>query len=67
MSALIDTFAPGEPEPLRAMLVRFGKSVLPDETTVAEFFEADDAITFRSRLKDRDAIALDQGKALIVS
>jgi acyl dehydratase len=65
--ALIDTFAPGEPARLRAMFVRFSKPVFPGETIVTEFFETDDAIRFRCRVKERDAIVLDRGSAVIAS
>jgi acyl dehydratase len=63
--ALIETYAPGEPERLTSMSVRFSKPVFPGETIVAEFFESGAEIRFRCRLKERDAIVLDRGAATI--
>jgi len=63
--ALIQTFAPGEPERLRSMFVRFSKPVFPGETIVTEFYVDGEDVRFRCRVKERDIVVLDRGRATI--
>lgn len=63
--ALLQTYAPGAPERLKSMFVRFSKPVLPGETIITEFYEEEDAIRFRCRSKERDIIVLDRGRAVL--
>jgi hypothetical protein len=63
--ALIETYAPGEPERLTSMFVRFSKPVFPGETIVTEFFESGAEVRFRCRVKERDVVVLDRGAAAI--
>jgi acyl dehydratase len=61
---LLDEFAPGEPERLKSLFVRFSKPVLPGETIVTEMFKSDDEIRFRCKVKERDMVVLDRGRAV---
>jgi acyl dehydratase len=65
--ALLDTFAPGEPERLKSVFVRFSKPVFPGETIVTEMFTTGGEIRFRCKVKERDAIVLDRGRAVFAS
>jgi acyl dehydratase len=65
--ALIETYAPSEPERLTSMFVRFSKPVFPGETIVTEFFESNAEIRFRCRVKERNAVVLDRGAAKIAA
>jgi acyl dehydratase len=61
--ALLERFAPAQPDRLRSMFVRFSKPVFPGETIVTEFFGNGSQVQFRCRSKERDAIVLDRGRA----
>jgi acyl dehydratase len=61
---LLDEFAPGEPELLESLFVRFSKPVLPGETIVTEMFNSDGGIRFRCKAKERDIVVLDRGRAV---
>jgi acyl dehydratase len=63
--ALMEKFAPGEPERLKSMFVRFSKPVFPGETIVTEFIKAEGAIRFRCRVGERDVVVLDRGSAVM--
>lgn len=63
--ALLDTFAPGEPERLRSMFVRFSRPVFPGETIVTEFMRSGDVVRFRCRVAERDVVVLDRGHATL--
>lgn len=65
--AIIQACIPGEPERLKSMALRFSKVVFPGETLVAEIYRGDEAIRFRCRVKERDVVVLDRGRAEIVS
>jgi len=65
--ALLTTYAKGEPEKLVSMFVRFSRPVFPGETIVTEFFKADHEIRFRCRVKERDLIVLDRGRAVFAA
>ena len=63
--ALIEAFAPAEPERVKSMFVRFSKPVFPGETIVTECFEREGKIRFRCRAKERDVVVLDRGEAVV--
>lgn len=63
---LLETFAPGKPERLRSMFVRFSRPVFPGETIILEYFLEGEEVRFRCRVKERDVIVLDRGSALLV-
>lgn len=66
--ALLQACAPGRPEALTSMFVRFSSPVFPGETIVTEIFRgAGDEIRFRCRAKERDVVVLDRGRARIAS
>lgn len=64
--ALIDTLAPGAPEQLKSMFVRFSKPVYPGETIATEIYRTGDAIRFRCRVVERDVVVLDRGGAVLI-
>lgn len=62
--ALLQVFSPDRPERLKSMFVRFSKPVFPGETIVTEYFGgAGSELQFRCRVKERDVIVLDRGRA----
>jgi len=66
--ALLQTCAPGRPEALGAMFVRFSSPVFPGETIVTEIFRGEgDEVRFRCRAKERDVVVLDRGRARIAA
>jgi acyl dehydratase len=65
--ALIETLSPGEPERLKSMFTRFSKPVFPGETIVTEIFNTPGEIRFRCRVKERDVVVLDRGRAVFAS
>ncbi|SEP93369.1 MaoC/PaaZ C-terminal domain-containing protein [Thalassovita taeanensis] len=62
--ALLQTYAPGNPDKLKSMFVRFSKPVFPGETIVTEFFQNGNEVRFRCRSKERDIVVLDRGHAV---
>lgn len=66
--ALLQSCAPGRPEALTSMFVRFSSPVFPGETLVVEIFRgAGDEVRFRCRVKERDVVVLDRGRARIAA
>jgi acyl dehydratase len=63
--ALLSTYLPGNPDGLKSMFVRFIKPVYPGETILAEFHRNGDEVRFRCRVKERDAVVLDRGSAVL--
>ncbi|SMF66005.1 Acyl dehydratase [Tistlia consotensis] len=61
--AVIAARAPGAPERLRSMSLRFSKPVFPGETILTEIFGTGGSLRFRCRAKERDIVVLDRGSA----
>jgi acyl dehydratase len=59
--AAIDALAPGAPQKIRSMSVRFSKPVYPGETIETHFFGSGPTVRFRSRVTERDVVVLDRG------
>ena len=62
--ALIDALAPGAPERLRSMFVRFSRPVFPGETIATEIYGTGGAVRFCCRVVERDVVVLDRGAAV---
>ena len=60
--AILKRFAPGRPERLRAMAVRFVSPAFPGDTIRIEMFEEGDTIRFRARAVERQTLVLDRGE-----
>jgi len=60
--AILKRFAPGRPERLRAMAVRFVSPAFPGDTIRIEMFEEGDTIRFRARAVERQMLVLDRGE-----
>jgi acyl dehydratase len=65
--ALLDIFAPGEPDRLKSVFVRFSKPVLTGETIITEIFTTAGEIRFRCKVRERDVIVLDRDRAVIAN
>lgn len=52
-----------EPARLTAMAGRFSAPVYPGETIRTEFWRDGNVVSFRARVKDRDVVAIDHGRA----
>jgi acyl dehydratase len=63
--ALLSTYLPGNPDGLKSMFVRFSKPVFPGETIITEFYRTGNEIRFRCRVKERETIVLDRGRATL--
>ncbi len=51
---------------IKSIETRFSKPVLPGETITIDLWDEGDAIAFRARIADRDAVVLDRGRAVLV-
>lgn len=65
--AILEAAAPGRPEALRAMQLRFSKPVFPGETIAAEIFGEGARLRFRCRAVERDVVVLDRGDATLAA
>lgn len=65
--ALLQTYAPDNPDRLKSMFVRFSKPVFPGETIVTQLFQDGDTIRFRCFSKEREIMVLDRGHAVFHS
>lgn len=61
--AILKHFAPGRPERLQSMAVRFAQPAFPGDTIRVELFQAADgaSLNFRARALERDVLVLDRG------
>ncbi len=59
--AILKRHAPGHPERLRSLAVRFASPAYPGETIRVELFDKGERIGFRARALERDVIVLDRG------
>lgn len=68
--ALLKTLCSYDPSRLTAMSVRFSAPVFPGETLRTEIWHdgegAGTVVSFRLRVKERDAVAIDNGRAVIL-
>jgi len=60
--AILKRFAPGRPERLKAMAVRFVAPAYPGDTIRIEMFAGGDAIRFRAWAVERHVLVLDRGE-----
>jgi acyl dehydratase len=60
--AILKRFAPGRPERLEAMAVRFVAPAYPGDTIRIEMFAGGDAIRFRAWAVERHVLVLDRGE-----
>ncbi len=61
--ALLAACCEYDPARLRSMFARFSAPVFPGETIRVEIYRDGDAIAFRARVKERDKVVLDYGRA----
>jgi acyl dehydratase len=54
-----------DPARLTAIAGRFSAPVFPGETIRTELWQEGDVVSFRARVVERDAIALNYGRAVI--
>lgn len=59
--AILRSFAPGHPERLRTVSVRFASPTFPGDTIRIDMFEEQDVIRFQATALERQAIVLDRG------
>lgn len=59
--AILKSFAPGQPERVREMGVRFVQPGLPGDTVRVEMQRRGDIVHFRARALERDVLVLDRG------
>jgi acyl dehydratase len=64
--AILKQFAPGRPERLGAMAVRFVSPAFPGDTIRIEMFEEDDLVRFRGWAVERKVLVLDRGECQLV-
>jgi acyl dehydratase len=66
--ALLDAVCGNDPSKLRKMQVRFSAPVFPGETIVTEFWrEAGGVVAFRAKVKERDLVVINNGRAEVVA
>ncbi|MEJ2378859.1 MAG: MaoC/PaaZ C-terminal domain-containing protein [Pseudolabrys sp.] len=64
--ALLKSFCGYEPARLTSMAGRFSTPIYPGETIRTEMWRDGDVVSFRARVVERDAMAINNGKAVIV-
>ncbi len=62
--AVLQACEVSDPDKLTSFGLRFSKPVYPGETIITEVWKDDDVVSFRSRLKERDVVVLNNGKAV---
>jgi len=65
--ALLASVCDFDPSRLKRLFARFSAPVFPGETVRFEMYREDDAVAFRARVKERDRVVLDYGRAEIAS
>jgi len=66
--ALLDAVCGNDPSKLRKMQVRFSAPVFPGETIVTEFWrEAGGVVSFRAKVKERDLVVINNGRAEVAA
>src|SRR5690349_15308471 len=65
--AVISTICKYDPTKLTSFDVRFSSPVYPGETIVTEMWVDGSVVSFRSKLKERDVVVLNNGKCTLAS
>ena len=65
--AVLKRYAPGHPERISAMAVRFVSPAFPGDTIKIEMFEQDDVIGFRAWAVERQVLVLDRGECRLTA
>jgi acyl dehydratase len=66
--ALLDAVCGNDPSKLRKMQVRFSAPVFPGETIVTEFWkEGGGVVSFRAKVKQRDLVVINNGRAEVTA
>ncbi|MEI9994846.1 MAG: MaoC/PaaZ C-terminal domain-containing protein [Rhizomicrobium sp.] len=63
--AVISTIAKYDPKKITSFDVRFSSPVFPGETIVTEMWVDGNVVSYRSRLKERDVVVLNNGKCTL--
>ena len=50
---------------MKSFDVRFSAPVFPGETHIVEMWRDDDIVSFRTRIKERDIVAINNGKCVV--
>lgn len=65
--AILKRCAPGHPERIANLSVRFVQAAFPGETVRVELFEDGDQLRFRARALERDVLLLDRGSVNLIA
>jgi len=65
--ALLATLCDYDPRRLKSLFARFSAPVFPGETIRFEMYREGTGIAFRARVKERDRVVLDYGRAEIAN
>ncbi len=65
--AVLKTYCDYRPERLKSFALRFSSPVYPGESIRTELWRDGDVVSFRSLVAERDAVVLDNGKAVIAA
>jgi acyl dehydratase len=65
--ALLKTLCGYDPARLTAMSARFSAPVFPGETIRSEIWRDGEVVSFRARVKERDVVVINNGRAEVVS
>jgi len=65
--AVISTLAKYDPKRITSFDVRFSSPVFPGETIVTEMWVDGSVVSFRSKLKERDVVVLNNGKCTLAN
>jgi acyl dehydratase len=63
--AVIKTYCPDGPAPIRSFDVRFSAPVYPGETIVTQMWRDDSTIAYRSIVRERQTVVLNNGKCIL--
>ncbi len=62
---MISSIAKYDPKRITGFDVRFSKPVFPGETIVTDMWIDGNVVSFRARLKERDAVVINNGKCTL--
>jgi acyl dehydratase len=63
--AILTTVAEHDPARIKQFDVRFSSPVFPGETIVTDIWKDGATVSFRSRVKERDVVVLNNGKCVL--
>ena len=63
--ALLQTYTDFDPAPLKSLGGRFSAPVFPGETVTVDLWRDGETVAFEARVKDREAVVIRNGKAVI--